>query len=300
MPEIQFEITTDLAPYTGANIQTNKEAVKAYLTDLTAPYATMIVAEDEIALAKKDLASLRKIVTSIEDQRKAVKKAWMKPYDSYEADCKELVGVVNEAIGNIDGQLKDYDRRKKEEKRERLNALFDENSADVADYISFEDVFDSKWLNASFSEIDAANSIVSQIEDIRDGLDAIRGMESPYEAAMLSEYAKSHNLSKAMAEGKRLEAIQKAEEERKAREAMVAAAKAEEASQTVSEPDDDVPAGCLHVYVPTPSPIRPVVDEEPPREKTYAKTFHFPELTKQQMYALKNCFTANNIKYQVL
>lgn len=292
MPDnIQFEITTDLSPYTGASITTNKEAVKAYLEEVTAPYKTMIVADDGIAGAKKDLANLRKIVSSIEEQRKAVKKAWMKPYDNYDADCKELVGVVNEAIGNIDNQVKDFDRRKKEEKRERLSEFFDDHSYDVADFITFEDIFDSKWLNATFSEIDAANKIAEQIEDIREGLDTIRSLESAYEAAMLSEYAKSHNLSKALAEGKRLEAIQKAEEERKAREASQVVQPEEPAQEPTLAPDPG--------YI-APSPIRPVVEDEPPKEKTYAKTFHFPALTKQQMYALKACFTENNIKYQVL
>lgn len=283
MPDIQFEITTDLTPYTGASIQTNKEAVKAYLADLTAPYKTMVITEDGIPAAKKDLANLRKIITGIEEQRKAVKATWMAPYDSYAADCKEIQSDVNEAIANIDGQIKDFDRRKKEEKKQRLLDLFIENSADVSDYISFEDLFDSKWLNATFSEIDAANSIVAQIEDIREGLETIRALESEYEAAMLNEYGKSHNLSKALAEGKRLEAIQKAEEERRA---------------ALAEEEDTIPTVEETPYTPPVMPVTPSV--KPIAEKTYDKSFRFPELTKSQMYALKACFDANNIKYIVL
>lgn len=293
MSVMEFEVTTDLAPYTGANIQTNKDAVKAYLEEVTAPYKTMVVTDDGVAGAKKDLANLRKIVTSIEDQRKAVKKAWMMPLDRYEADCKELVGVVNEAIGNIDGQVKDCDRRKKEEKRDRLETLFSEQSADVAEYIHFEDIFDSKWLNATFAETDAANAIVAKIEETRDGLDAIRGMESPYEAAMLSEFAKSHSLAKAMAEGKRLESIQKAEEERRKREEEAKAV-------TFSEPETPTESA-VEDPAPTPMPsaqfIRPVAVEEPV-EKLYDYQFTMTGMTKAQMYALKQCLDVNGIEYK--
>ena len=159
----------------------------------------------------------------------------------------------------------------------------------MADFITFEDIFDSKWLNATFSEMDAANSIVAQIEDIKEGLETIRSMDSPYEAAMLSEYGKTHNLSKALAEGRRLEAIQKAEEERKAREA-------EQSAAVPIEPE--APAETPTVR---PSPIqpsvRPIVDSAP-AEKTYSYEFIFTGMTKAQMYALKGCLEENGIKYK--
>ena len=289
MSQIEFQVVTDLAPITNTQIETNFEDVKAWLTETLEPYKTMVVTPDSIAGAKKDRANLNKVKASIDAQRKAVKKEWMKPLDDYEAKVKELTGIVDRAASNIDGQIKEMENAEKQAKRQRLEDLFAEHSADIADYITFADLFDSKWLNATFSEIDAANSIIAQLDDIRDGLDAIRGMDSPYEAAMLSEYSKSHNLSKALAEGKRLEAIKRAEEERKAREA----------SQPVSPPaEPETPA-----EAPTapPAPIqpsvRPVIDDTP-KEKTFSYEFYFPSLTRAQSLALKECLDANSIKYK--
>lgn len=292
MPQIEFQVTTDLATVANTQIETNFEAVKAWLTEELAPYATMVVTPDAIADAKKTRASIRKVGDSIDSQRKAIKKLWNKPYEEYEAKCKELTGIVSEAVSNIDGQIKAMENEEKEAKRHRLEELFIANSADISDYISFADVFDSKWLNATFSEIDAANSIVEQLDDIRDGLDAIRGMESPYETAMLSEYAKTHNLSKALAEGKRLEAIQRAEDERRAREAAEAVE-----VPTEDETPTDEPV-VVHIPVqPIQPPIRPLGDVEPPKPKLHTLRFEV-ELTTEQAYALKSFFTENGIKYK--
>ena len=291
MSEIQFEVTTDLATVANTQIETNFEAVRDWLTEELAPYATMVVSQDAIADAKKTRANLNKVATGIDSQRKAIKKIWMKPYEEYEAQVKELTGIVTKAVGNIDGQIKAMENEIKEQKRQRLSDFFDDHSYDVADFLTFEDVFDPKWLNATFSEIDAANSITAQIEDIKEGLETIRSMSSPFEASMLSEYGKSHNLAKAIAEGKRLEAIQKAEEERKAKEAESAFSEPE----VSSEPDVETAAPPPQA---TAQFIRPVADE-PPKPKIYTLRFEV-ELTKEQAYDLKYFFAKNNIKYYKL
>lgn len=289
MSQIEFQVTTDLAPIAGAVIETNFEAVRDWLTEELAPYATMVVSPDSIAEAKKTRANIRKVGDSIDSQRKAIKKLWNKPYEEYEAKCKELTGIVNDAVSNIDGQIKEMENEVKEAKRQRLEALFIEKSADVSDYISFDDIFDSKWLNSTFSEIDAANIITAKIEDTVESLDFIRSMSSVHEAAMLSEFAKSHSLPKALQEGKRLDAIQKAEEERKAREAS-------QESQEVAESfDDDCPPETLHVYVPTPSPVRPIVDD--PKPKLYTVKFEV-KMTMAQANDLKAFFIKSGIKYE--
>lgn len=289
MSQIEFQVTTDLTPITGAVIETNFEAVRDWLTEELAPYATMVVSPDSIAEAKKTRANIRKVGESIDSQRKAIKKLWNKPYEDYENKCKELTGIVNDAVSNIDGQIKEMENEVKEAKRQRLESLFIEKSADVSDYISFDDIFDSKWLNSTFSEIDAANIIVAKIEDTIESLDFIRSMSSVHEAAMLSEFAKSHSLPKALQEGKRLDAIQKAEEERKARESV-------QETQDVEETfDDDCPPETLHVFVPSPSPVRPVTGE--PKPKLYTLQFEVT-MTREQSFALKDFFTKAGIKYK--
>lgn len=291
--QMSFEVTTDLTPIINTDITANFEAVKAWLTSELEPYANMVVTPDGMSDAKKTRADIRKVGDSIDSQRKAVKKEWMRPYEAFESKVKELTGIVNEAVGNIDSQIKEMENAEKEAKRQRLWNLFAESSSDIREYIEFEDIFDKKWLNATFPETDAANAIVKQLDDIRDGLDAIRSMNSPYESAMLSEYSKSHNLAKAMAEGKRLEAIQKIEEERKAREVVVMKwepSAAETAPESTTEPPVDDYDG---IAVESPKPFKwPAAVP-----KTYHYVFEFPNITREQCVALKNCLAGNLIEY---
>jgi len=124
-------------------------------------------------------------------------------------------------------------------------------------------------------------------------------MESPYEAVMLSEYAKSRDLRKAMAEAKRLEAIQRAEEERKAKEA-------ENILAQQNEPEEP-PAPSAAAYAPYPpvqaaspiSPICPMEPEEPPRPKTYTLRFEV-EGTMEELRSLRSFFDRNEIKWKKL
>ena len=289
MPQIEFSVTTDLAPVANTTIETNFDAVRDWLTQELAPYATMIVSPESITEAKKTRANIRKVGESIDSQRKAIKKLWNKPYEEYEAKCRELTSIVNDAVSNIDGQIKAMEAEEKAQKKQRLSVLFDDNSCDVADYITFEDIFDSRWLNATFSEIDAANAIVKAIENVRDSLNVIRAMESPYEASMLSEFSKTQSLAKALAEGKRLEAIQKAEEERKAREAMDAF---DEPGESADEPVEET--------APTPAAtaqfVKPVADE-PPKPKLYTLRFEVTG-TAEAFGALKRCMVANHLDYK--
>lgn len=296
---MEFEVLTDLAPYRAARIETNKEAIKAALAERVAPYKTLVVTPESKSNAKKDLADLRKIVNSIDEQRKMVKQTWMAPYMLYEADCKELTGEVNEAIDNINGQVKAIEAAEKEQKKSDLADYFTDNASDVADYISFESIFDQRWLNATFSMDEAKGIIDSKLDDTRSDLETLRGMESPYEAVMLSEYAKSRDLRKAMAEAKRLEAIQRAEEERKAREA-------ENILVQQNEPEE-APAPAVAAYAPYPpvhpvspaSPIRPMEPEEPPRPKTYTLRFEV-EGTMDELRALRSFFDRNEINWKKL
>ena len=289
MSQMEFEVITDLTPVTSTKIDTNFAAIKAGLEEQLAPYASMIVSPDAIADAKKTRADIRKVGESIDSLRKAVKKQWLRPYEEFEAQCKELTGIVGGAVSNIDGQIKAMENEIKEQKRSELEAFFAENSADIGDYISFDEVFDLRMLNSTYAQKDAEENILWQLGQIRNDLDAIRGLESPYEASMLSEYGKSHNLGKALAEGKRLEAIQKAEEERKAKELAETFAEEETPAEEAAAPQ-------MPIQPPPVQFIRPMDEPEPQKPKLFTLRFEVTG-TAEAFSALKRCMTANGMEY---
>lgn len=291
MNDIQFEVITDLAVLNSQHIETNFEAVDAYLTEAMEPYTQMVVTEDSIGDAKKTLAQLRKLKDGINSQKIAVKREWMKPYTEYEDKAKQLMSRVEAGISNIDGQVKDYDSRRKEQKIQALKDYFDQETSRyrVEEYLDWNLIRNPKWTNASFSVEDAENEISCIITDTAKDIDYITGMGSLFEAAMLEEYRKCRDLRTVLALELRLKARQEAEERKKAEKV------AETFQEAQDESDGDV-ANMEPVPTPTAQFIRPIEEDEPPKPKLYNLAFAV-KVTMQQAHALKAFFAEQGIEY---
>ena len=291
MNDIQFEVVTDLTVLNPQHIETNFEAVDAYLTEAMEPYTQMVVTEDSIGDAKKTLAQLRKLRDGINSQKIAVKREWMRPYTEYEDKAKQLMSRVEAGISNIDGQVKDYDSRRKEQKIQALKDYFDQEASRyrVEEYLDWNLIRNPKWANASFSVEDAVAEISGIITDTAKDVDYITGMGSPFEAAMLEEYRKCRDLRAVLALELRLKARQEAEERKKAEKV------AETFQEAQDESDGDV-ANVEPVPVPTQQFIRPIEEDEPPKPKLYDLAFAV-KVTMQQAHALKAFFAEHGIEY---
>lgn len=291
MNDIQFEVITDLAVLNPQHIETNFEAVDAYLTEAMEPYTQLVVTEDSIGDAKKTLAQLRKLKDGINAQKIAVKREWMKPYTEYEDKAKQLMSRVEAGISNIDGQVKDYDSRRKEQKLQELKDYFDQETSRyrVEEYLDWNLIRNPKWANASFSVEDAENEISGIITDTAKDIDYITGMGSLFEAAMLEEYRKCRDLRAVLALELRLKARQEAEERKKAEKV------AETFQEAKDESDGDV-ADEETATAPIPQFIRPIEEDEPPKPKLYDLAFSV-KVTMQQAHALKAFFAEQGIEY---
>jgi hypothetical protein len=302
MNDIQFEVITDLAVINPKHIQTNFEDVDAYLTEAMEPYTQMVVTEDSIGDAKKTLAQLRKLKDGINAQKIAVKREWMKPYTEYEDKAKQLMSRVEAGISNIDGQVKDYDSRRKEQKLQELKDYFDQEARryGVEEYLDWNLIRNPKWVNASFSVEDAENEISGIITRTAGDVDYITGMESPFTAAMLIEYRRNRDLRAALSVEAHLKAVQEAEERKKS----------ERLAETFREPENDSDGDVENMgavigvdlaqmpdqaYIPQQF-IRPIEEDEPPKPKLYDLAFKV-KVTMHQAHALKAFFAEQGIEY---
>lgn len=292
MAEIQFEVITDLTVMNPQHIETNFDEVRDWLAKVTEPYTKMVVTEDAISDAKKNLAALRKVKDQIEVQRKAVKKEWMKPYEEFERDkAKVLTGILDEAISNIDGQVKDYDARRKEQKMAELKEYFERACVErgIGAFLTWDSIKNPKWANLGYSMDDAEKEIDEAIDTVEQDITCITERNSPFLASMLDEYSKSHNLREALAVEKRLLALQEAEERKKA----------QRVAETFREEEEAADAQDANLTAPEPQApqfIRPIEEDEPPRPKLYDLSFKV-KVTMQQAHALKAFFTEQGIEY---
>lgn len=197
-------------------IEWNNEEIKKEVAERVEHYKGLVYTDAQIQDAKKDRANLRKFIEALESKRKEVKKQCLAPYEQFEKQVKEIVAIVNEPIVLIDKQIKEYEQIKRDEKLEKVQEFFAE--VDFPEWVSFEKVYDTKWLNASVSLKSIKGAMEVMKEKIAKDLETLRILpEFGFEA--LEVYKTTLDINKALNEGKRLSEIQKRKAEHEAEQA---------------------------------------------------------------------------------
>ena len=232
MSELIFNIDqTALDTIKGLSIKANFEELKASLSEVVEPYKNVLVTEETVPVAKADRAKLRKVVTSLEDRRKLVKRVYMEPYDEFEEKCKELVAICNQGINNLDDQVKEFEQRAKKKKMLMLTEYFDTHNT-FPQYLSIEDIANPKWVNVTYSIEVIQQEIDHAIEQTATDVDAIKAFESKHESLLLDEYKKTHNITDVLRLKKRIE---DSEREAAAKEELRKQAEAKKQEEAVKE-----------------------------------------------------------------
>lgn len=185
-------------------IQWNKEELEAAVRAKIANYENVVYTDENIKEAKSDRAELNKLLKAIEDRRKQVKKIINEPYAVFEAELKEITALINKPVSLIDQQVKAYEERQKEEKKATIKSIYDESIGNLAQVLPFEKIFDVRYLNQTFKMSVVEEEIKEKITRVRTDLETIDSLESKYKLNAKDVYIKTFDLSKAMAENKRL------------------------------------------------------------------------------------------------
>lgn len=239
MSAAEFRITTDLAPLRQFQIEANFEETKAWLTENLEPLRTMAVTPESMSQCKQYRASIRKVSARIDESRKMAKAAALEAYSSFEAKCRELTALCEEAANALDVQIKAMEEAAKQEKKDRLAAYFAQVVGDMAEWLTFDDCFNPKWLNATYAESTAQMDINAAIDRCHADLNAIRALNSEFETTLLDEYTRTRNISAVLVKNETLGRMKAAEEERKRKEAEAAAkyAAAQQQKMTPLKPE---------------------------------------------------------------
>lgn len=180
-------------------IESNLKDVEVQLKEKLSVYKGVVVTEDTVTQSKKDVAEIRKIKTSIDDARKAVKKEWMAPYEAWEEQCKKLQDLCDEPIKEINDQVKIFEDQKKADKRKLVEEIYNNCIGEFADYLPLEAIFNEKWLNASTKQKDIEYDINEKTTRVRSELDSIKALGSEIESELLNVYKNNgNNLSAAI------------------------------------------------------------------------------------------------------
>lgn len=262
-------------------LEFNYEELKVTLTDKLHTYETMVYGEDQIKQAKSDRADLNRLKKALNDERLRREKEYMVPFNEFKAKINELIGIIDKAAENSDKQVKAYEQKKKDEKKQQIKEMFDQLG--LPEYVSFEKVFDARWLNTSTSP----SQIKEGLKDIkyrhdRDiaALDALT--EYSFEAK--EYYKETLDISGALMQASKLADIAKAKKAAEEQKAAEAVKEAEQEAFTTPESFDKYTEEFKGMPEPQTEPAEWIAFEA--------------LLTTKQALALKEFFDSNFISFR--
>ena len=203
-------------------IDWNFEDLKNEISKKSNEYMNLVYSDEQIKDAKKDRASLNKLIKALEDKRKEIKKEVMVPYHDFENKEKELVSIINKAVSNIDSQIKGYEQGLREEKRTKVKEIYKECIGDLESLIPFEKAFKESYLNAGTTLKSIREEMTELYERVDREMKIITADASPYIQSMRQVYRETLDFSLAMKKKQELEEAEqlriRTEEERRKRE----------------------------------------------------------------------------------
>lgn len=265
----------------------NLEALKAELAPKLEQYSSLVVTEDSIKAAKADKANLNKLRTAIEDQRKAAKKQYLEPYTILEAQCKEVVALIDAPIGAIDKQLKAFDEKEKAEKYNELEAFF--STVQRETFIELQDVLNPKWANKTEKVDSLKAEIEAACQKFHDEYEQLNKLYEnfPHKLAIIDKFKSTKDFSQTMVYAKNLEF----EYEKEQRQKEQANEKNAQNSSEAASPENNTTI--------LPEEQRDTVAQSEQSQKLIKGKFEVVG-TAPQIVALGKYMQANFIRYRIV
>ena len=277
----------------------NYEEIKNELAERVHIYETVVYDDTQIKQAKADRADLNRFKKALNDERIRREKEYLKPFEDFKNKINELIKIVDKPCEVIDKQIKAYEEDVKVKKREEIMAFFEElrSSEDTTppDWLTLEQIFDDKWLNASVKMSAIQTSITDTIERIKNDLVTLSSLPNfGFEATEV--YKSTLDINRAIQEGRRLEEIQRRKEEaERLRAEAEARAKAEAEARAQEEADQEEADTVINIQ------MGAQIDEEEPTadDEPVTTWVNFSALlTTEQALMLKAFFEDNGIPFK--
>jgi hypothetical protein len=207
-------------------IDFNFAELKQTLLEKLEKYKGMTYTEESIQLAKTDRANLNKLKKAINDKKVDIKKQCMKPYEEFESKVKELIGLIDEPIEEIDKQIKTYEEKQRQEKQKEIEAYYYEAASgyrneaigSIPDIIPLSQIQKPQWLNVAYTMKNIKTEINEAITKVRQEIGVIESLKSEFEVEILNKYVENLSLADAMTHKMKLEEMKRKIEEQKRRE----------------------------------------------------------------------------------
>lgn len=178
----------------------------------------LLVTDEDFEKATARCAQIRKIIKKIDSDRSYIKKLYNQPYEIFEKEVKAVQGILQEAVDNLWSQIKQAEEDRKNTNEKTYRHYYEETAKEkgILKYRSWEQVFDSKWLNKGKKAdvvMEEMNAIIASVEN---DITAIKSLQSEFEPSLLVKYSEGANLTEIITYNNRLKTEKQALESQKA------------------------------------------------------------------------------------
>ena len=268
-------------------IEEHLQSIKVAVTQKVNDALSLVCTEDTVKSVKAVRTDLNKERNEFEEQRKAVKKAIMTPYEQFEAVYKECISdTYKKADIELKAKIDSVENELKKAKRTEVEAYFEECSKSVGvDFVKLSDLNLNITLSASVKAL--KRQVKEYFDKVIQDLALIATLEHTTE--ILVEYRKTLDVSDAvLTVQERHKAI--AEQEKRNAEASIIA---EKQAETVEKVEKAVRESVTEEI------SAPEVEEAPPEgnEPVYEATFRVTG-TLAQLKALKKFLNDGGYQYE--
>ena len=178
----------------------NYEEVKTWLVQSLGRYRGIVYTPEMITDAKKDRAALNKLASAIDEARKAKKAQYLKPYEEFEGQAKELTKLIKDSAAEIDAQVKAFEEEKKQKKMDEIISMYALMIGNLLELVPYEKLHDPKWLNASVNMKTVEKELGEKIISISEGFEIIArlNLDEVILAQARSAYMRNFNIGEAL------------------------------------------------------------------------------------------------------
>lgn len=151
----------------GAEIEANLDGLKAYYEALARDFEiTAVETREQYDDLKRNRLIVKHGIEDAEAKRKALKQAYMEPYNAFELRLKAALAPGLQVIELANAAEKAYTDAVKARTKHELEQHYNDFAPMLVDVVPFERIFDPRWLNASAKMLDSFDAIEAIVADI--------------------------------------------------------------------------------------------------------------------------------------
>ena len=260
-------------------ISFNFEELKTQIAAKTEQYTKIVYTDDNIKAAKEDRADLNRLKKALNDERLRRQREYLAPFEQFKKQIDEVIAIIDKPVQAIDVQIKQYEAIKQDEKKMKIQELFD--SMLFPDFVKLDEkIFNPKWLNATVTMKQIEDSLQETKTQIIANCQTLAGLPS-YSHEAVIYYQRTLDVTGALAKVRELSEIEAAKKQ------ML------ESEMAKTEQND----GKTEALTPEPITEIPVAPDPKPEEPQMWVQFE-ALLSSTQAAALKTFFNANGIDYR--